>query len=69
MIDRVQVGTDIKEFLLDGGDAINGSNRIIIVDLRKDLSISVKSCLKGQLQASNFVVQTSYIHLIGNLMT
>ena len=40
------MGTDVREFLLDGGDA-NGSNRIIAVDLRQDFIELGQELFKG----------------------
>jgi len=40
------VGTDVREFLLDGGDA-NGSNRIFAVDLRQEFIDLGQELFKG----------------------
>jgi hypothetical protein len=40
------VGTDIREFLLDGGDA-DGSNKLIAVDLRQDFIDLGQNLFKG----------------------
>jgi hypothetical protein len=42
----ILVGTDVREFLLDGGDA-NGSNKIIAVDLRQDFIELGQELFKG----------------------
>ena len=40
------VGTDVREFLLDGGDA-NGSNKIVAIDLRQDFIDLGQDLYKG----------------------
>ena len=40
------MGTDIREFLLDGGDA-DGSNKLIAVDLRQDFIDLGQNLFKG----------------------
>ena len=46
MFSLIVVGTDVREFLLDGGDA-NGKNKIIAVDLRKDFIELGQTLFKG----------------------
>jgi hypothetical protein len=47
------VGTDVREFLLDGGDA-NGSNRIVAVDLLQDFIDLGQKLYKGPTKGIEF---------------
>jgi hypothetical protein len=53
ILNLIIVGTDVREFLLDGGDA-NGSNRIVAVDLLQDFMDLGQKLFKGPTEGIEF---------------